>query len=277
MSEIQTVNKFAPKTDYQCDEICLLYGQGLSTQAVADVCGTHARTVRDILQRRGIPRRPSWTRACNFNVRYDCFAEIDDEESAYWLGFLYADGCVHKDCVRLVLADREHVLKFRAFIGGEQKICNRKGSQNKRSNTYQYICGSARIVQDLVRHGCMPRKRNLIRMPNFLPGSLVRHFVRGFNDGDGSIYFTGEGSWRISICGNQPFLLGLQQHMMKNCDLLCTKLIQCKHSLGTYDLAYSGNLQVPRIVSWLYQDATVYLDRKYAIAMRCLEATNVAT
>ena len=31
-----------------------------------------------------------------YNCNYDYFKEIDTEDKSYWLGFLYADGSIHK-------------------------------------------------------------------------------------------------------------------------------------------------------------------------------------
>lgn len=57
------------------------------------------------------------------------FENIDTEEKAYWLGFLYADGCVgsKESKVELSLAEKDlrHMEKFRSFIGIENKISYR--------------------------------------------------------------------------------------------------------------------------------------------------------
>lgn len=51
------------------------------------------------------------------------FEKIDNEEKAYWLGFLYADGNVSlkEDKIELSLAEKDlnHIKKFKNFIGLE--------------------------------------------------------------------------------------------------------------------------------------------------------------
>src|SRR5574344_2472637 len=46
------------------------------------------------------------------------FNKIDTEEKAYWLGFLYADGCVHSNNyeISINITDKEHVEKFKTAI-----------------------------------------------------------------------------------------------------------------------------------------------------------------
>jgi hypothetical protein len=62
-------------------------------------------------------------------VREDAFAGVADEATAYWLGFLFADGCVlEANRIPLVLAlwlaakDRAHVERFNAFLASDYPI-----------------------------------------------------------------------------------------------------------------------------------------------------------
>lgn len=59
------------------------------------------------------------------NVLYN-FETIDNEEKAYWLGFLYADGSVgsNESKIELGLAEKDlhQIEKFRYFIGLSNKI-----------------------------------------------------------------------------------------------------------------------------------------------------------
>ena len=54
------------------------------------------------------------------------FQTIDTENKAYWLGFIYADGCVSKDLhyltIDLSIADIDHIEKFKNEIDAHQKI-----------------------------------------------------------------------------------------------------------------------------------------------------------
>ena len=55
----------------------------------------------------------------------DIFRQIDTEEKAYWLGFLYADGYVSKYNqveVSLALKDKNHLEKLKVFINTNTNI-----------------------------------------------------------------------------------------------------------------------------------------------------------
>ena len=63
-----------------------------------------------------------------FKVNDDYFEIIDTEEKAYWLGFLYADGCVARKGnyynikIDQALYDYEHVLKFKEAINSTYPV-----------------------------------------------------------------------------------------------------------------------------------------------------------
>lgn len=123
-----------------------------------------------------------------FKNRY-IFDKIDTEEKAYWLGFLYADGSVgsKEDKIELSLAacDYNHIQKFKDFIGLDNKI-----SYRKKQNAYRYSFRDKTFKEVLIKQGCVPKKSLILTFPTIdqVPVELIRHFIRGYFDGDG--YFT---------------------------------------------------------------------------------------
>ena len=54
-----------------------------------------------------------------YHVNINKFSKISSEESAYWLGFLYADGCMSEDSrigVMLKSSDKHHLEKLKDFL-----------------------------------------------------------------------------------------------------------------------------------------------------------------
>lgn len=97
------------------------------------------------------------------NVLYN-FKVIDTEEKAYWLGFLYADGCVGstESKIELSLAEQDfhHIEKFRDFIGINNKISYRSAVK-----AYRYSFRSESCKQDLIDKGCIPKKSLILKYP----------------------------------------------------------------------------------------------------------------
>lgn len=129
------------------------------------------------------------------------FFTVYDEETAYWLGFLFADGCVSADprtpTVSLALkeADIGHVQAFLRFLESDYPI-----SFNQRRRAVGTSIRSPQMVRDLTDWGCTPRKTFTLAWPPILEG-LAAPFIRGYFDGDGSAYL-GSGCPTLSFLGN---------------------------------------------------------------------------
>lgn len=198
-----------------------------------------------------------------YALREAAFEAIADEASAYWLGFLFADGCISAGCnrqpgtvsVALQARDREHLERLRLFVGGPPVR-----SEPERGACVWYV-RSARLAHDLMRLGCTPRKSQavVVRVPS-IPSSLAAHFVRGYFDGDGSAYVT-SGSATISLCGNDAFLSTLEGIIFMHTREVGRMPPRATRAHAAY-LVYRGNHKASLVGQWLYRDATIWLDRK---------------
>jgi hypothetical protein len=131
----------------------------------------------------------------------DYFENIDTKSKAYWLGFLYADGCVfiYKGFKRLEIAvkiDDDWIID--SFIQAIQPI-------TKKFLKLQHMLSAIRInsqkiCDDLISHGCVPRKSKIIELPVLDSRELYLAFLLGFFDGDGTQNKT------MITCGSLKFL-----------------------------------------------------------------------
>lgn len=201
------------------------------------------------------------------------FSKIDTEEKAYWLGFLYADGCVHSNNneISLNITDKEHIEKFKQAIGAiNHNITEINDDRWKNAKTlYQFSIKDAQLHKDLIHWGCVPQKTLTIeKIPN-IPRDYVSHFIRGYFDGDGSLhYLQGTNNYRISFTsGSASFLKDIQKELEVNLSLSQEK------NTNTYQLQISGRKQIERILNYLYNNSTnsIRLDRKYDSYLKCLE------
>ena len=205
------------------------------------------------------------------------FDVIDSEEKAYWLGFIYADGCISERVkngkvssmkleITLNEGDKIHLEKFLKDIKStntiETKLVKLHG---KEITTYRATVSSTDMCRDLIRHGCSPRKSLTLEFPKHLPESLVKHFIRGYFDGDGCI----STRKRISVVGTEQFLTSLQNYLIEELNVSNVSIRQEKRGKH-YSYEKSGN-DALKIMNLLYSDCKVYLDRKYEKALAYLQ------
>lgn len=198
------------------------------------------------------------------------FTIIDTPEKAYWLGFLYADGCVHnnRNEVSVSSIDKEHLEKFKKAIGAvNHKITVFQSKQFPDAKpTCIFSIRDKQIHDDLIKWGCAPNKSlALTKIPN-IPRDYVSHFLRGYFDGDGSLhYLKGTNNYRISIAGTPEFLDDVQKELGTN--------LSYNHSSQIYQLQIAGRKQVTRILQYFYKDSNenIRLNRKYSIYLKELD------
>lgn len=113
---------------------------------------------------------------------------------------------------------------------------------------------------DLLNLGLIPRKSQIIDLPTKeqVPEHLMHHFVRGYLDGDGCIY-SFKSNCNVSICVSK--IMGLTMKKLIKEVLNINSAV--RYSPGIYNLDISGRTQCLKFLDWIYEDATIYLDRKH--------------
>jgi len=202
-----------------------------------------------------------------YHLDENFFQEIRTENQAYWLGFVLADGCIGANKsldITLKIQDRNHLEKFLRDIKAKNPL--------KDSTTKTKIkIFSVKLIRNLKKFNMVsPRPKN-VGLPK-ISKKLFPHLIRGIFDGDGCLIFNKINRKNkksefyyssFSISNSSRILLSdIQIILMKNCQLERTKLI--KRS-GGYELIYGGRLQTRRIMSFLYSNAHIYLERKFKI------------
>lgn len=113
----------------------------------------------------------------------DYFENINTKERAYWLGFIYADGCINPSRYTLAIStsvkDKDHIMKFYHTIGNESKI------RYTKDNVIVIAVYKKKIIEDLQSHGCVQRKSKIIELPELDSRDLYLAFLLGYYDGDG--------------------------------------------------------------------------------------------
>ena len=97
--------------------------------------------------------------------------------------------------------------------------------------------------------------------PKFLDNSLVPHFVRGFFDGDGSVYEVKQNRFLgCSFTGTFDMLEAIRKICNEE---FGTKAIVRKYkNKDIYDFKVGGKNNVKAFYKYMYKDATIFLGRK---------------
>ena len=115
------------------------------------------------------------------------------------------------------------------------------------------------MAQDFIDKNVPPRKSLILKPPNIVSQFYIP-YIRGYFDGDGSLYQNKNGNWTVSIEGTKEMLLWINEVL----NFEVSKLEQRKETeKNSYHIRAGGTLKPFNIVNQLYQDATIYLDRKF--------------
>lgn len=185
------------------------------------------------------------------------FQEIDTKEKAYWLGFLSADGAIYKGYVKLALQikDYTHIEKFKTFLNSSAKITT---YSCKKHEYCSISIGNKKLYNDLVALGCCEKKSLVLKPYTLIPDEYVFDYIRGYWDGDGGISFSEKNNRWQAYCTSTKEMLDFFVEKME----LKTKPFLEHNCKQTYRIHFNGKINVYKKMSLLYNNATIYLDRK---------------
>lgn len=239
-------------------------------------------------------RRLGLERISKYNYNKNFFEIIDTEEKAYWLGFIYADGYVNKSeyggelGIELQYSDNNHLKKFNKSIDGNVEVNDRyrNGGFNYNKDKQFHMCNirlyCTKIVDDLSKYGIVNNKTYIKQhMSTLIPNNLIQHFIRGFFDGDGSISITKQGRNFIQFDitnANNIILEDIRQYLYQNYNI--TSYISCEENrkystVPIYKLCFKGLYNAYNFGQYIYNNANIYLDRKYLLYQRYLKEYNI--
>ncbi len=242
-------SKFDILNKVKKDEAINFFKQGMSLVKISKNLKFDRETVTRWIKQEGLEIKLSNKHNVNSNI-FEC---IDSEEKAYWLGFIFADGYVSDNNrfeVSLKLSDKKHLIKLKEFL---------EFSGNLYEDSYRIrLCLSdKKLVCDLIKLGCIPRKSLILKYPN-IPKELQHHFIRGYFDGDGSINNSDKWSLGLSIIGTNDFL----KNILDKVDIKATRKVKnSKGSQFTFYFQLSGD-NARKFLKIIYANSSIYLERK---------------
>ena len=251
------------------DKIIKMYQSGMSMHNIGKELHFSQNTVRDILTQNNITIKNISEARRKYSIDEHYFDNIDIPNKAYILGLLYADGCRSKSSnaitINLQARDKDILEKINKEIKNTRplRFIDYSKYPNKQ-NQYLLLIHNKQIAESLFQYGLIPNKEFKVKYPNWLDKKLMRHFIRGYMDGDGSISKNPKEK-RASMTGTEDLLLGIKNYLEKELNVhFCIYSPHHKKTV-TRTLGIAGGKQVKRFLDYIYKDADLYLDRKYLI------------
>jgi hypothetical protein len=218
---------------------------------------------------------------------------IDTQEKAYLLGLYYSDGFIYRrkdgygshTGVTLHLQDEYMLDRLTQDFPFFQKRYDKS-----KTTTAQLRGNYQKLYDDLFENGVLPQKSTKNRLnlnfPN-LKEELKPHFIRGFFDGDGSVYMNktnSPNSKGISFVGTCKYFM---QQLQLELEKVGVKFTTSEPDLSKYSSVIQGRVVLTKtpiiklqlsnragielFTSYLYNNSKIHLSRKYNLMIKWFE------
>jgi len=241
------------------DEIIELYNNGMGCHKLAKKYSCAESSIIRLLRKCGIESN-KYLKQYSINEQF--FDNIQTEDQAYVYGFFVGDGCNYQSnySIQIQICDLEILKKIAQAMEFTGVIHTTIGSGNS-SDIYGIFVRSKYMSDRLAQIGCGSRKTFHTYFPDssILPESLHKHFIRGLLDSDGSLYLNSQRSGQLlfTLSGTYCLLQGVQESLNSlNIDS------RIYHHGNIFILRVVRQQDIKALLHWLYDDATIYLQRK---------------
>lgn len=257
-------------------EIVSLYLSGMSMPKIAEKFKVSHKLIGKILNSVGIKSVNNGKRKWNLNEHY--FDEIDTSNKAYILGLLYADGYngKNKGTIRIQLQceDVDILKKINKEVESDKPLKLIKCSDKVASNgfiskdMYQLEIYSSHMCSVLNKIGMTQGKSLTLSFPKLNNKDLIRSFILGYFDGDGSFCYSNKNAAHhyqsiVTITSTDRFCKECLDFLRNELHIGGSIFDASCHNGVTKVLTIGGNTQCKIFLDWLYSDADMYIMRKH--------------
>ena len=203
---------------------------------------------------------------------------------AYILGFFAADGYMVKNkrgahFVEFYITDADILRRIRRALNSNHSLSRIEPRSINHKPSFRLQIGSREMFHDLVALGFTQKKSKTLKLPT-IPERYVSHYIRGYFDGDGNVYFRkhwvaarNKKKWIFTTrftCGCKTYLEDLLQ-LLHTCGLK-KGFILSKYGGSGFELVFShlDSLALYRLVYNTAHDTDFYLPRKYKLFRRAI-------
>lgn len=260
------------KYNKKIKKIIRLYNKGTAGTKISKLVDLSETTIYKILKNNNIHVKTNSESKRKYKLYENFFDKIDSEEKAYFLGFLFADGYNNKNRNFIVLKlkrDDKKILKILNNLIYENRplLYTTSKTNDKTHKMCSLQISSAHMSSVLNNIGCIQRKTSILRFPK-INDKLVKHFIRGYFDGDGGISTSKNKlrksiSYSLSITSTKPFLTNIKKYIESKIDV---KFHFEKKSYSkdgkVFKLKLNGNRQILKFIKYIYNNSAIHMERK---------------
>ena len=253
------------RIDIDYDLVIERYNELKNLKKVAKSFGVSLRPIKRILTENNLVLTNR-----RYDVNHNYFEVIDTEDKAYWLGFLYADGCVRKTksgsqvVLKLSQKDEDHLNLFKNNIESEHKVTHHRNNTVSKKGTPSFSnnciirINSNKLVEDLIKQGCIPRKTFTIDKPT-IDEKFYKDFIRGYYDGDGNFFYSEKTKMSVVtiVCASKKFRTFLIEVMSK-----LPNIGKIHEDSDKYTIKIVNIVGIRSFLDYIYYDSKTYLKRK---------------
>lgn len=197
------------------------------------------------------------------------------EEMYYFLGFIFADGCLNKNgsiSININKKDIEILEKFKKYLQTDKPIF-----YLNKTNSIMFTFGNKNILSTLKSFGLTQKKSLTLKFPSNIPNNMINHFIRGYFDGDGCVsilHGKNLNRIRINLVGTYEFLFSIQEFLIRVLKINETKIINMTKGKNTYQFNIKKKEDTLKVRDFFYLNSSIYLIRKKEIFYTNTEIKN---
>lgn len=248
------------------DKIIKDYYGGIKTPVICQKYNINSSTIYYILKRNNLKDKGGKTYKLNENAMFN---KIDCWEKAYFLGWIYSDGCLHGNGLSVILnlgKKDQCILNYfnNFFFNGTRKIYTRKSN-----GTVSLVISDRLFYKQLESLDLFPNKSLTIKFPHkHLLEEYIRPFMQGLFEGNGCISISLNKTncvskkYTFKYSGNEDMCEGFRLIISKYTGIELSKPKKSKVA-NCYSIATAHSLKIKKIAEWLYEGSQFKLERKF--------------
>lgn len=201
-----------------------------------------------------------------------------NKTNSYILGIIYSDGCVSYDRhtrryrITIAMNDFDIMDEIHKIMTPNKKLYSYKHA-NGRAHTYSIVSTNKKDIKFLFDIGITENKSLKIEYPNIEP-EFDSHFIRGYFDGDGSIYKSTTNTYYKGIKKSYDyyyvrFTTGSKLFAEHLSEILYRYGIETniyndtREDNNSFYIAIYKKESIKKFFEFIYKDCKIFMMRKY--------------